>query len=126
MRNTNTNKTGSDRRDGEVAALILIENTLTGRSPARYGNLTVDEQREIAEAAAQRHGLNLRRLITLWDIPRWDRGSRLINMLDCLKDQPAHILIVPSPLYRGFTKTAIRKHQRVLERHGTTLLIAEQ
>lgn len=45
MRNTNTNKTGSDRRDGEVAALILIESTLTGRLPTRYGNLTVDEQR---------------------------------------------------------------------------------
>ena len=126
MRNNNTNKTGSDRRDGKVAALILIENTLTGRSPARYGNLTVDEQRQIAEAEAQGHGLNLRRLITLWDIPHRDRRVRLINMLDCLKDQPAHILIVPSPLYRGFTKTAIRKHRRVLERHGTTLLIAEQ
>ncbi|WP_314457016.1 hypothetical protein [uncultured Microbacterium sp.] len=106
--------------------MILIENTLTGRSPTRYGNLTVDEQCEIAEAATQRHGLNLRHLITLWDIPRWDRGSRLINMLDCLKEQPAHILIVPSPLYRGFTETATRKHRRVLERHGTTLLITEQ
>ncbi|MEV7828362.1 hypothetical protein [Microbacterium enclense] len=126
MRNTNTNKTGSDRRDGEVSALILIENTLTGRSPARLRSLTVDEQREIAEAEAARYGLNLRHLITLWDIPRWDRRSRLIKMLDCLKDQPAHTLIVPRPLYCGFTKTAIRKHQRVLERHGTTLLVAEQ
>ena len=50
MRNTNTNKTGSDRRDGEVAA----ENTLTGRSPTRYGNLTVDEQRLPGPACQQK------------------------------------------------------------------------
>ncbi|MFZ8756971.1 hypothetical protein ACO03V_06060 [Microbacterium sp. HMH0099] len=126
MRITNTNETGSERRDGAVAALILIENMTTRRSPARYGYLTVDKQCEMAEAEAQRHGLHLRRLITLCDIPPRDQRTRLANILDCLKEHPAHTLIVPSPSYRGFKKTAIRKHQRVLERHGTTLLLEEQ
>ncbi len=126
MRNINTNETGLDRRDGEVAALILIENMTTRRSPARYGYLTVDKQYEMAEAEAQRHGLHLRRLITLCDIPPRDQRTRLATMLDCLNEHPAHTLIVPSPSYRGSRKTAIRKHQRVLERHGTTLLLAEQ
>jgi len=126
MRNTNTNETGSERRNDEVAALIFIENMTTRRSPARYGYLTVDEQCEMAEAEAQRQGLHLRRLITLCGIPPRDQRTRLARMLDCLKEHPAHVLIVPSPSYRGFRKTAIRKHQRVLERHGTTLLLAEQ
>jgi hypothetical protein len=126
MRNTN-NKNGSQERgyDG-VASLILIENMTTMRSPTRYGALTFEEQSQIARAEAQRHGLHLRRLITLWDVPTDDQGSRLDNMLDCLKDRPAPILIVPSPLYRGFERTVIREHQRVLLRHGTMLLITEE
>lgn len=126
MRNTNTNETGSKRRNDEVAALILIENMTTRRSPTRYGYLTVDKQCEMAEAEAQRHGLHLRRLITLYGVPPQDQRTRLATMLDCLKEHPAHTLIVPSPSYRGFKKTAIRKHRRVLKRHGTTLLLAEQ
>ncbi|MBF4561191.1 hypothetical protein ITJ43_03495 [Microbacterium sp. VKM Ac-2870] len=120
------NNTSLERRGDDVAALILIENMETGRSPDRYGALTLEEQFQIARAEAQRHGLQLQRLITLWDVPDNDRESRLANMLDCLKERPARFLIVPSSLYRGFTRTLVRQHRRVLNRHGTTLLITEK
>lgn len=126
MRNTYTDGNGPVRRDGEVAALILIEHMLTRRSPARYGFLTVDEQCEMAEAEAHRHGLHVRRLVTLCGVPPQDQRTRLTTMLDCLREYPAPTLIVPSPSYRGFMKTAIRKHRRVLKRRGITLLLAEQ